>query len=414
MRRAVLALVGILPISLWGAENASSACSAASSPEDVVSCALQNHPDVVRLRGQADRLDALDLLARQRPNPDLDVETLHPSDDDEPSLELEASYLHTFETGGKRRRRLESARAQKDLVIAQLDRAREEVKLRTILNLHRLRQIEEELHLIDEASNTFGTIVGQYRSRSRLSPEQEVSLSVFVLAEGDYRLRRSGLIQERGALRQFFKLATGLDFATVMKALPARRAEWPAVPASADPEALGGAARREARAEVAMAQADIGLAAGDAVPNIGVGPRVAATSGNGQNAQSVGAVFSMSLPLYNRNRGGRAVAESELVRAQAVLSQREGEFGAALESWREVYQEAVGSLQDIPSVEQLERKHHNIENQFQRGLISASLVIEAHRQLTDFTASQNEQELKATEALWSIHALRGRILEEKL
>ena len=62
----------------------------------------------------------------------------------------------------------------------------------------------------------------------------------------------------------------------------------------------------------------------------------------------------------------------------------------------------------------MEKKHKNMESLFERGLIQSSLIIEAHRQMADFTESVNEQELRAVEALWSIYALEGRIPQEGL
>jgi cobalt-zinc-cadmium efflux system outer membrane protein len=62
----------------------------------------------------------------------------------------------------------------------------------------------------------------------------------------------------------------------------------------------------------------------------------------------------------------------------------------------------------------MEVKHKNMEELFERGIVSAALIIEAHRLMAEFAAEQNEQELKAIEALWSIYALQGKILEERL
>ena len=64
--------------------------------------------------------------------------------------------------------------------------------------------------------------------------------------------------------------------------------------------------------------------------------------------------------------------------------------------------------------QEINRKHKEIENLFDRGLISVSLLIEAHRQLIDFTKSKNDQELNAIEALARTYALDGRLFQEPL
>ncbi|MBK8422893.1 MAG: hypothetical protein IPL30_03100 [Elusimicrobia bacterium] len=68
----------------------------------------------------------------------------------------------------------------------------------------------------------------------------------------------------------------------------------------------------------------------------------------------------------------------------------------------------------MPTLEQMEKKHQGMESLFERGLVQSALVIEAHRQMTDFAESLNAQELRALEALWSIYVLEGSALQEGL
>ncbi|MBK8422892.1 MAG: TolC family protein [Elusimicrobia bacterium] len=199
-------------VHIPGRPRGRASCPSFASPQDVLACVQKNHPDVLRAEAEAANLDAFDAFARQRPNPELDAEAVSNSEEDEAALSAEAAYLHTFEMGGKRRHRLDRARAQKEAVIARVQKTREEVTLSAVLNLYRLRHLQDELHAVEEAQNTFGTIIGQYKNRRQLSPEQQVSLNVFLLAQSDYTLRKSRLLQEQRALKRYFDLATGADF----------------------------------------------------------------------------------------------------------------------------------------------------------------------------------------------------------
>jgi cobalt-zinc-cadmium efflux system outer membrane protein len=403
--------VGLLPLFIFqGVRAGEAACPPFASPQDVLNCVRKNHPEVLRADAEAANLDAFDSFARQRPNPEIDAEAVSNSDDDEAALSAEASYLHTFELGGKRDRRRDLAKARREGLLARIQKTREEVTLTAVLNLYRLRHLQAELHAVEEAQNTFGTIIGQYKNRRQLSPEQQVSLNVFLLAQSDYILRRSRLLQEQRALRQYFDLATGADFRAVLKALPPPKTVWPALPASAP--ALAGAARKEAQAEVARAQAELELANSDATPDLKLGPKAGVESGRGHRNQSLGGVLSMDLPLYQRNQGARALARNEARRSEVSLAQRERELSAQWTTWLDVYQDAVASLRGMPTLEQMEKKHQGMESLFERGLVQSALIIEAHRQMTDFTESLNAQELRALEALWSVYVLQGRALEE--
>jgi len=404
--------VGLLPLFiLQGVHAEEGPCPPFASPQDVLACVRKNHPDVLRAEAEAANLDAFDAFARQRPNPELDAEAVSNSEEDEAALSAEASYLHTFEMGGKRRHRLDRAKAQKEAVLARAQKTREEVTVSAVLNLYRLRHLQDELHAVEEAQNTFGTIIGQYKSRRQLSPEQQVSLNVFLLAQSDYSLRKSRLLQEQRALKRYFDLATGADFRTVLKALPAPKTAWPVLAAA---PTIAGALRKVAQADLAVAQAELALADSDARPDLKLGPKAGMESGRGRKNRSLGGVLSLDLPLYQQNQGARALARTETRRAEVNLSQRDRELSTQWQTWSEVYQDAVASLRGMPSLEQMEKKHQGMESLFERGLVQSALVIEAHRQMTDFAESLNAQELRALEALWSIYVLEGNALLEGL
>ena len=53
----------------------------------------------------------------------------------------------------------------------------------------------------------------------------------------------------------------------------------------------------------------------------------------------------------------------------------------------------------------IEEKHNKIERLFFNGLVSSSLVIEAHRQLFDLEEKRNETEREAVEALGQVYII---------
>jgi outer membrane protein, heavy metal efflux system len=405
MKKALVFILGSLAVSPLSAEP----CSI-SSPQDILSCALQNHPDIQRARAQAARRDALLSAAGQRFNPELDAESSFSDEQDH----VQAAYLHTFELGGKRRQRLREARLEGDALAIGLQKTQEEVTLKTVAGLYRLSHIQAELDAVQEALDTFGKIVKQYRARPRLTPEQQVSLNVFLLAQGDYELRKSALLQDQRELKTYFDLATGLNFQTVLTARPGRKTDWPDPAALQISTGVTSAAWREAQAAAALSQARLDMARSETWPDLKAGPLAEIESGQGQSNQGYGAALSLSLPLYQRNQGRRALAEAELQQAQTHLALRERELQAELAQRRDIYSLSVESLKKAPSISQMERKHANTEGLFERGLVESSLIIEAHRQMADFTRSLNEQELRAIEALWSIYVLEGRALREAL
>ena len=59
-------------------------------------------------------------------------------------------------------------------------------------------------------------------------------------------------------------------------------------------------------------------------------------------------------------------------------------------------------------------KHDELHKLIRRGVISAPLIIEMHREISEYYENLHAQELKALESLWTLYALRGTILEENL
>jgi outer membrane protein, heavy metal efflux system len=402
----------LMCLFLLAAQKAWSAdCKTPTTSGEILDCVRENHPDVLRAKSQARSAELFAKAAAQRVNPEVTSEATSQKESDQPALKLEAAYLHTFEFGGKRSRRIDEALAQRAILDAQLREMRESVSLRTVSSLYRLRQVQAELASIDEALETFQKILGFYKSRRRLSPEQEVSYNVFFLAEADYTLRKSNLLQEKQSLVAEFALNAGVEESALLKALPAPKKDWPVLPQES---ALKSVQRQEAEAQLALARSQWGIAKSFATPDVRVGPKIAIDSGRGQDSQGIGGALSMSLPLYQRNQGARALAQVAAENAQLNLEQRDREITTDLRRKRIVYEQAVQTLKRTPSAVDMSENHGKMDDLFQRGIVSATLVIEAHRQMVDFIKDQNELELKAVESLWSIYAMEGRILEERL
>jgi hypothetical protein len=79
-----------------------------------------------------------------------------------------------------------------------------------------------------------------------------------------------------------------------------------------------------------------------------------------------------------------------------------------------VYQRAATRITQTLSNEQVTLKHKNLHKMIDRGLVSAPLVIELHRQIMDYYERLHKQELEGVIAKWKIAALEGKISKEKL
>ncbi len=403
-------LIGIPIILGVHAALASQACDSFNTPKDVLECALDFHPDLVRGKGSLKQADSLGDQAAQRPNPELSARSLVGKNEGESITGHEINLAHTFELGGKRSARIDKANAEKDQISSEFLKTKEEVYISISKILYRIRQVHAEIRTIDEALDTFERIQKQFKVRPRLAPEQEVSLSVFQLAEGDYKLRKATLESEENALERSVEVAIGKEFPHSKESLlPPPQKSWPDLQVGSGE--FRGSDFKVAVSELKNAQAEMEIAKGASWPDLKLGPSLQSQSQGSNQYLTYGVNLTLPLPLYQANGGGRAVAAAGLMRAEQSLELRKRELGQQRKMLFNQYQKSSKALKESVSLPDIEKKHKSVERQFERGVISSSLVIEAHRQMVDFTKSQNELELNALESLWRLKALDGSLFE---
>lgn len=410
MNRVFKVLIGIPVILGTHIALASQACDSLNTPKDVLECALDSHPDLVRGKGSLKQAESLGDRAAQRPNPELSARSLFGKNEGESVTGHEVNLAHTFELGGKRSARIGKANAEKEQISSEFLKTKEEVYISISKTLYRIRQVHAEIRTIDEALNTFERIQKQFKVRPRLAPEQEVSLSVFQLAEGDYKLRKSTLESEENALERSLEVAIGKEFPHGKESLlPMPQKGWPDLQIGSGE--FKGSDFKLAISELKNAQAEMEIAKGASWPDLKLGPSVQSQSQGSNQYLTYGVNLTLPLPLYQANGGGRAVANAGLMRAEQSLELRKRELGQQRKILLNQYQKSSKALKESVSLTDIEKKHKSVERQFERGVISSSLVIEAHRQMVDFTKSQNELELNALESLWRLKALDGSLFE---
>ncbi len=415
-RQIVLAVLFIIfHASYMSAESRAEEGCPVSSAQDILQCALDQHPDVVNAQAEKFRDEKLVNIAKQRPNPELQSRILAGDVAGDTRWNTETSLLHTLELGGKRKSRIGHAKVLAEKSSIEVKRNKEEVALQTVLALHRLRQIQSELARIEEALATFGKILSALQSRPKLTPEQEASQSSFGLAREDYKLKKILWTQEQAHLIAGLEVATGIPGKTILRHLPLPQTRWPAFPAYVELENLSNTALQMARSDQKLAQANVASAKSKAWPDLMAGPSVETEAlDTGGTRTSGGISFSVPLPILNLNRGEKAFAKADQLRAQTYLEQvlRKTESERTLQLKR--YQAAVQALRSSRSVKGLAAEHQNLEVYFEKGLVPSALVIEIHNQLYDITRMRNEQELTGIEALWRLYIIDGRVLNERI
>lgn len=389
MHKHVLwALLALVPVSSRAEE-----CRPRSFPE-LAEClesrSLERTASEQSLRS-AERLPG---VARQWANPELGVESVHKGAE---KGETTASLLFALPLGGKRGAEIDAAEAELTAARAGRDLAVAGHALELRLALHRLGHLRAEITIAQEALGTYGKIVAQFEKKAGLSPEQQVSLSVFRMALAETELRMVKLRAEQEKKLLELTADTGVARGTIEAQLPARREDWPEI---ADAPLRESAPQlRKAYGERAAAESLLSQARASAWPELKIGPAFKLTKDGGGTDSYFGAAIAFPLPILSWNGGAKSVAEAKLAEGELGVERARRKTAALRAGLVRKYRDTTRVLRKTLSAKSVEKNHEQMERLFFRGLVPSSLVIEAHRQLLELAERQNEAELDAVEAL---------------
>ncbi len=190
-----------------------------------------------------------------------------------------------------------------------------------------------------------------------------------------------------------------------------RRASWPELASKTNGD-FKPASIRLIETSLHLAEAEKGVAKSEAWPDLKLGPDYEWSQGPSGSDKSLGVTLTLPLPFWNRNHGGIAVAEAEAAKARLSLNLAEKELAIERAGWLVKYENGVRSIKEGISSEEMRKRHQKLKRQYTSGLVTSSLVIEANRQILEFTKSKNEQELSTLEAFWNLKRLSGNLEEE--
>lgn len=377
-----------------------------TSYSEFVQCAEKNSSEIKISEQELQSASKLEEIANQWINPELEADSVAKGSE---KSETTASLLFTLRLGGKKSALSKEAKSEVQKAQATRDLNVQQTRLEIMLAAYRLSHIKSEIHLEEESVAIFTKIVTQYQRRAALSPEQDISLSIFKMAQADHQLRLNKLKADETKLLLSLSAATGITKEFIAKSLPNRKEKWPDIKDSADIESAPQIRLPEAALSVAKSQKD--KADSEAWPDLKIGPTIRATKDGNESTTFVGVGLSMPLPVFTQNGGNRAYYSQKIIEAELALAQQKKKAIAARNELASRYNLTVQTLKNTLSLKALSEKHEQVERQFFKGLVSSSLVIEAHRQLFELEERRNSSELEALESYGQLLILENKFNE---
>lgn len=379
---------------------------------DVIACAEQRSPEAQVATADVTRAKAEVGAAGQWKNPEFSAVSVQGKSGGQTSSQTDLDLGIPIELGGKISARREVAEGGVAEAEARAFEVRAKIKSEMLVKLHRLRQIYHEQEVIDEAIGTFTKLVNQFSKRPKLSPEQQLSNTVFRMSKSEYEIKRSETVEGLAELRAFFKVAVGKEIEELKNLTPESPKSWPEVVGEYK---FGTSPKSKlASAELQTSQASLSRAQSEAWPTLTVGPAVQIQNQGGQSLPMFGVNLSLPLPLFNMNGAGKAAAASGVSLSETRKAYAFTEEEKHREEMLRVYNESKRVLGATLSHKEIEGRHQEIESLFFKGIVPSALVIEAHRTFVELELSRNQRELKALESLLSIYTIDGKIAELSL
>lgn len=400
-------VIVILSVNSFGAQKSQS-CSPQNYSE-LVNCAVTQSSEISISNQQLRTAESLESSVTQWVNPDLEIESIQKGSE---KSENSASLLFSLDVSGKRSARAAESRAEFEKARAVNSISVAQAKLELILKLYRLSHLKTEIKIEQEAVGTFSKIIEQFQKRPALSPEQEVSLSVFSMAMADHELNLAALESEDAKLIQEIITSTGIDRDLIYKNLPSKKSTWPQV--SSQNSTNNSPQIRVAQSELQAAKSFKNKIDAEAWSDLKIGPALKQVKDASVSENFVGVALSVPLPLFNLNGAGKKYSQQKLFEAEMnyEFSIRKGP--ALRNQLVKRYEKVVSSLKKSLPSKSIEAKHNQMEKLFFKGLVSSPLVIEAHRQLIELEQKRNVSELNAIEALGSLHIIDNNLTEVSL
>lgn len=375
------------------------------SANDILKCLQRNHPEVINDSVVASVSEKLQKQSSALKNPEISIESIGGQNLGSTIIDSEIRISQTFEFSGQKNARRDKSKAEIESFKAESLGKIEDVTLWGVKNLFRLHQIQEELTKVEEAIKQFKSINQVYKLRPKLSPENETTFGMIQIAISQFDIKKNQLSAEKGQIVSELSANTGIDDEIILKNMPARIVKWPDVINLENNQNNSVLKKLKALAEIN--QSNLALAQAEAWPEFTI-DLIAQNKIDGSiQYQAFGAGIKLPLPIFQRNEGEKALRAVDYSRSMNLLNSEKAKQGKIYQKLIKMYQEAIANIANFPSDESIENKHKKSESYFKEGLISGPLIIEVHKQISEYLENKNQEEMRAIESLWKIYILNG-------
>lgn len=377
-----------------------------NSASDILNCAFTNNPDIIQADSNKQIAGINKDVTGRWLNPNVEAGVGYNMEEiDNYGVELEFAVTQTIENPSKRKARVNKSAAEYTSAELLSEGQKELVTMQVLNILNRLRQIEREQAVLNRTIKAYTSVIKSYESRPVLSPEDEVSLSLFYSVLNNYRMENNKLSMELNQYMNSLKTIVNQEVVYKKNIFFYPPQKYPAILETAD--ITNSVALQQANANVALANAYLQDQKNYNFTDFSIGPYVT-TSPNVQSVDTVGVRVSIPIPVYSNKKTTQA-GELAVSSAQYKYNAKKSELTNTYKQLKAQYEQGIKMLKGF-NFTQAERQLTKTENLFKNGRLNSSLLIEAHRQMMDSVRLYHQYELETLNALWQLYAMQRKLI----
>lgn len=386
--------------------HAQESCPAPNSLNDILECLKDRH-QLVQLKDlEVKATTDLDNALGQRPNPILDVQTVHAKN----ARQTQIILAQEIDLGGKR----ESLRKKGALIYEskknELKLTKEQIIEEVLLNIHHLIHLNETLEVNREVSESLSDVMVTLKKRPVLTPEQEASLLNFRLQQAEVNNIISLQEDQEEEILLFFYLNGGYKKEEVLRVMEGHHhpleINRSSTNLSLNLQKIG--------LETKLAQEELNFQKATPWEGVTIGPMFMDDKLDGISEKMYGVAFTMPIPVWQTNKAGKAVASINLSNTKTQFDLIKRKEDLQKNSLNGRIDGLKVTLKKLPTNDELLRTHKRIEKLYSQGLITPTSFLESHRIWRDVISSKLELEEKILRLSIEYYRLSGNLSEVHL
>lgn len=402
MKSLLLGLVILMPTLVL----AQDACPVPKKLNDILDCLKEKHQLVQIKNLDVNSSRNLDEVLGQRPNPVLEVQSVHGGDGRQTQLVL----AQELDLGGRLKALRSKGSLIHDVKKNELAITKEEVIETVLLNVHHLVHLNETLKVNREVHASLSKVLKALKKRPVLTPEQEASLLNFKLQQSEVRNIIALLEDEEEELLLFFLLNGGYKKEHVLSVMEDHYHPLELIQSSGNLslnlERLG--------LETKLAERELDIQKALPWEGISIGPMYMDDKIEGFSDKMYGVALTMPIPVWQTNKSGKALATIVKTNSTFQFSLIKKKEELQKDSLLERIVSLKRGLKEMPSDQELFNNHQRVEKLYTQGLITPTSFLDSHRIWRDVISSKLELEEKILKLTIDYYRLNGKLHEVHL